>query len=97
LILFILDLIKKIENTDKHIAGIYDGKVGSRWVEVMAYQLAGGVISTDDLNEFDVEAREAIMRVQYGDSVILTSIIILKVQPDVFSQDLTFVLIHENS
>ena len=58
-----MELFKKIESIDKHIAGIYNGKGGSRWVEVMAYQLADGVISTDDLNEFDVEVREVIMRV----------------------------------
>jgi hypothetical protein len=56
-----MELSKKIEIIDKHIAGIYDGKGGSRWVEVMAYQLADGVISTDDLNEFDTEARDIIV------------------------------------
>jgi hypothetical protein len=56
-----MELYKCIEKNDKHIAWLYNDKGGSRWVEVMAGQLADGVISISDLKDFQAEVREAII------------------------------------
>jgi hypothetical protein len=54
-------LYKCIEKNDKHIAWLYNDKGGSRWVEVMAGQLADGAISIGDLKDFQEEVRETII------------------------------------
>jgi hypothetical protein len=56
-----MNLFKSIEDNDNNIERIYDDKGGSRWVEVMAMQLANGVIGTDDLKDFDQEVKDAIL------------------------------------
>lgn len=56
-----IELYKCIERNDKHIAWLYNDKGGSRWVEVMANQLADGVISISDLKDFQSEVREVII------------------------------------
>lgn len=56
-----MELFKCIEKNDEHIAWLYNDKGGSRWVEVMAGQFADGVISVDDLKNFESEVREAII------------------------------------
>jgi autonomous glycyl radical cofactor GrcA len=56
-----MQLYKCIEKNDKHIAWLYDDKGGSRWVEVMAGQLADQVISISDLKDFDEKVRETII------------------------------------
>ncbi len=57
-----MQLYKSVQRIDKHIGRIYNGKGGSRWVEIMAIQLADGVISLDDLAEFEDDVREIIIR-----------------------------------
>lgn len=56
-----MELYKCVEKNDKHIAWLYNDKGGSRWVEVMAGQLADEVISISDLKDFQSEVREAII------------------------------------
>lgn len=56
-----MELYKCIEKNDKHLTWLYNDKGGSRWVEVMAGQLADGVISISDLKDFQSEVREAII------------------------------------
>ena len=54
-------LFQRVKENDRNIGQIYDDKGGSRWVEVMADQLAVGVISVEDLKDFDDEVRNAII------------------------------------
>lgn len=56
-----MQLYKCIEKNDKHIAWLYNDKGGSRWVEIMAGQLADKVISISDIKDFDEEVRETII------------------------------------
>ncbi len=56
-----MNMFNCVQRNDNNIAEIYNDKGGSRWVEVMALQLADGVISTDDLNDFDPEVKDAII------------------------------------
>ena len=56
-----IDLYNCVERNDKKIVDIYNDKGGSRWVEIIALQLADGAISIDDLKEFDKEVMDAIM------------------------------------
>jgi hypothetical protein len=54
-------LYKCMEENDKQIAWLYNDKGGSRWVEVMAGQLADGVITISDLKDFQEDVRETII------------------------------------
>jgi len=56
-----MELYKCIEKNDKHIAWLYNDKGGSRWVEIMAGQLADGVITISDLKDFQAEVEDAII------------------------------------
>ena len=56
-----MKLFKSIRSNDRNIAVIYNDKGGSRWVEVMAMQFEDGVITTDDLKDFDCEVKDAII------------------------------------
>lgn len=56
-----MELYKCIEKNDKHIAWLYNDKGGSRWVEIMAGQLADGVITISDLKDFQPEVEDAII------------------------------------
>ena len=56
-----MQLYKSVQRIDKHIGLIYNDKGGSRWVEIMAAQLADGVISVNDLDEFEQNVREIII------------------------------------
>ena len=56
-----MQLYKCIEKNDKHIAWLYSDKGGSQWVEVMAGQMADGVITICDLKDFKKEVRETII------------------------------------
>ena len=57
-----MQLYKSVQHIDKHIGLIYNDKGGSRWVEIMAAQLADGVISVNDLDEFEQDLQEIIIR-----------------------------------
>ena len=57
-----MQLYKSVQRIDKHIGNVYNDKGGSRWVEIMSLQLADGVISLDDLADFEDDVREIIMR-----------------------------------
>lgn len=50
-----------VTKNDDHIAWVYNDKGGSRWIEIMADQLTDGVITVDDLRDFDEVVRKAIM------------------------------------
>ena len=54
-------LFQRVKENDRNIGQIYNDKGGSRWVEVMADQLAVGVISIEDLKDFDDEVRNTII------------------------------------
>jgi hypothetical protein len=56
-----MNLFKSIDLNDNKIAAIYNDKGGSRWVEVMALQLADGVITIEDLRDFEPEVIDAIV------------------------------------
>lgn len=56
-----MNLYNYIKHNDRNIANIYNNKGGSRWVEVMTCQLADGVISINDLKDFDPEVTDAII------------------------------------
>ncbi len=56
-----MKLFQRIKKNDIHIARIYNNKGGSRWVEVMADQLTDGVITIEDLRDFDEEVRNTIV------------------------------------
>lgn len=56
-----MKLFKSIRRNDRNIAVIYDDKGGSRWVEIMALQLADGVITIEDLSDFEPEVIDAIV------------------------------------
>jgi hypothetical protein len=49
------------DRNDNNIARIYNDKGGSRWVELMSLQIKQGVITCEDLSEFDEDVRNAIM------------------------------------
>ncbi|MCK5703935.1 MAG: hypothetical protein KAI29_22410 [Cyclobacteriaceae bacterium] len=57
-----MKLFKSIDRTDNMIARRYNGKGGSRWVEVMADQLAGGAITEEDISEFDEKLQNDLLR-----------------------------------
>ena len=54
-------LYKTITKFDKHMARRYDGMTGSRYLFIVAAQLADGVISMNDLKDFSGEAQQAIL------------------------------------
>jgi len=56
-----MKLFNCVDRNDNIIAKTYNGKGGSRWVEIMADQLSQGVITVDDLKDFDNEVRNAII------------------------------------
>jgi hypothetical protein len=56
-----MSLFNSIDRNDNKIAAIYNDKGGSRWVEVMAMQLADEVITINDLLDFDPEVIDAIV------------------------------------
>ena len=57
-----MKLFKSIDRTDYMIDRRYNGKGGSRWVEVMADQLAGGAITEEDISEFDEKLQNILLR-----------------------------------
>lgn len=57
-----MKLFQCIKRNDKNIARIYNDKGGSRWVEIMALQLADGVITIEDLRDFDEEVCNTIVK-----------------------------------
>lgn len=56
-----MEIFKSINDTDDIIANRYNRKGGSRWVEVMADQLANDVITEEDISEFNEEVQNVIM------------------------------------
>jgi len=56
-----MELYKQVLTHDKIIARRYNDKGGSRWVEIMADQLANGVVDLDDLAEFEDEVKHVIV------------------------------------
>ena len=56
-----MKLYQAVKRNDNNIGRIYNDKGGSRWVEVMTMQLKDGVITNEDLNEFDDEVRNIII------------------------------------
>lgn len=55
------ELCKKLTKHDDHIADRYNNMGGSKYLYVIAGQLADGVISKDDLDDFDDEVRNKIL------------------------------------
>jgi hypothetical protein len=53
-------LFKTVDKNDNNIARIYNDKGGSRWVEIMSMQFYDGVITADDLKEFDEDVKNVI-------------------------------------
>jgi len=55
------ELCKKLTKHDDHIAGRYNNMGGSKYLYIIAAQLADGVINRDDLANFDEDVRSAIL------------------------------------
>ena len=55
------ELYDSLTKHDKHIARRYDNMGGSQYLYVLAGQLADGVISKDDLDDFSEDVRESIL------------------------------------
>jgi hypothetical protein len=56
-----MKLYQTVKKNDINIGRIYNDKGGSRWVEVMVNQLIDGVITVEDLSEFDEDVRNTIL------------------------------------
>ncbi len=56
-----MKLYQKVKKNDTNIGKIYNDKGGSRWVEVISLQLADGVITVEDLSEFDEKLQNTIL------------------------------------
>jgi hypothetical protein len=56
-----MNLFQCVKKNDSHIAKIYNDKGGTRWVEMMADQLADDVITIKDLKDFEEEIRNTIL------------------------------------
>ena len=57
-----MTLLEKLKSLSKHMSRLYDGKGSSHWTNIMAVQLADGVISTQDIMELDPEIRDEIIK-----------------------------------
>jgi hypothetical protein len=57
-----MKLFRSVKKNDENITRIYNDKGASRWVEVMADQLNEGVITFEDLKDFDEEVRNTIVQ-----------------------------------
>lgn len=57
-----MKLYQCIVKNDENIDRIYNDKGGSRWIEIMSMQLADGVITIDDLRDFDAKVRDTIIQ-----------------------------------
>ncbi len=57
-----MKLYKSVDQTDYVIGRRYDGKTGSHWVQVMADQLGAGVITEEDISEFDEKLQNTLLR-----------------------------------
>ena len=55
-------LYKTLTNFDEQIAFRYDNMTGSKYLSIIAGQLADKVITIDDLNKFSEETKEIIIR-----------------------------------
>ena len=56
-----MKLYQTVKKNDINIGRIYNDKGGSRWVEVIVSQLIDGVITVEDLVDFDEEVRNTIL------------------------------------
>lgn len=56
-----MKLYSSVDRTDHTIGRRYNNKGGSRWVEVMVDQLVAGVISEEDIAEFDEKLQNKIL------------------------------------
>jgi hypothetical protein len=56
-----MEIYKKVDKNDDRIDNIYNGKGGSRYVEIIAMQLSDGVITEEDLVELSDRTREVIL------------------------------------
>ena len=54
------ELYEKLTKHDKHIARRYDSISGSRYLDIIARQLAERAIKVDDLEDFNEDVRERI-------------------------------------
>lgn len=54
-------MYKKLKEFDKHIARRYDGMTGSKYLYILAGQLADGAIKVYDLSGFDPEVKNRII------------------------------------
>jgi hypothetical protein len=53
-------LYQKIKNFDKHIARRYDGMTGSKYLYIIVAQLADGIISENELEDFPDAIKQKI-------------------------------------
>jgi|SRR3989337_2046861 len=56
-----LKLFETLTNHDKHISRRYDGMTGSKYVWIVAAQLADGTISEDDLQPLNEDTQQYII------------------------------------
>ena len=55
------ELCKQLTKHDDHIADRYNNMGGSKYLSVIAGQLADGVINRDDLHDFDEEVTNKVL------------------------------------
>jgi lipopolysaccharide biosynthesis regulator YciM len=55
------EIYQTLTKFDKHIGWRYNDMKGSTYLNILAMQLADGVISIDDLQEFDQDIRDNIV------------------------------------
>jgi hypothetical protein len=55
-------MFKTVKSHDKHIAYRYDGRSGSDYVPIIVCQIFDGVITKDELLEFEPEVREQLLK-----------------------------------
>lgn len=55
-----MKLYRELQKIDKNIGRLHNDKGGSRWVEVMAGQLAQGYISLEDIEGFHDKTKKVI-------------------------------------
>ena len=55
-----LELYGSLTNHDKHIARRYDRMTGSKYLDIIAAQLADKVIAVEELNDFPEDIRQKI-------------------------------------
>jgi len=69
-----IKLYKKVISFDKHIARRYNDLTGSRYLMTVFSLFQDGVLTTEDIAHFDVEAQNEMLRMKKNMTVIFNNI-----------------------